>query len=279
MTPKERRQKRREVWSRRLRRVGIVVGLVVVAVGLPALTFWGYSHLMDSDYFSLTYVDVEGLNYLEEEALVDAAEEVGGEHILEVYPERLEATIASLPFVEDVEVERKFPDRMYITIDEYDPVAVVVDDGFWLVDDDGRPFLEIESPELDDRLWALPMISGLSRAELETVRGRRDFATARNVYQMYHDRGLDEHQAISEVHVDELLGISLIVGETGTEVRLGRGKWEERLDEFAVVQNSLIRRGLDPAYLLVDQEGELSRVVVGRRGGADEADVATPSRE
>lgn len=266
-SPRQRKAERRRLLGRWARRIGVVFGLTAVAAGLPALILYGYTYMMDSDYFALTYVDVEGLYYLDEEALLEAAEDMAGEHILDVRPEELEVTMRTLPFVADAAVERRFPDRLHIRIVEYDPSAVIVDDGFWLADARGEVFLTLDSMSSHEELWDLPLITGLSRGELETDEGKSRFRTGLMVHDLYVDMGLDEFHEISEVHVDEILGVSLVVGQTGTEVRLGWGKWEQRLERLGVVQQSLIRRGVDAAYVLIDHESDLSRVAVGRRTG------------
>lgn len=258
-----------------MRRLGLGGGLAAVAFGLPALILWGYSHLMDSDYFALTYVDVQGLVHLEEEELLETAGTLAGEHILNVSADRLEMTIASLGFVSDVEVQRRFPDRLHITIEEHQPVAIVVDDGFWLANDDGEVFYELTEADDAAGLWELPLVSGLSRAELEDEQRRGRLEGALEAYEQYRAMNLHEKQAVSEIHVDDLLGVSLIVGETGTEVRLGQGRWEQRLEQFAAVQASLIRRGVDAAYVLVDHENDLSRVAVGQRSKPTDGDERT----
>ena len=259
-----------------MRRLGIVICFVALAAGLPALIFYGYSYMMESDYFALTYVDVEGLNHLEEEALLQAAEAVAGEHILDVRPGELESTMRSLPFVADVMVERRFPDRLYIAIEEYDPAVIIVDEGFWLADGRGEVFLALDASAPDDELWQLPLVSGLSRADLLGDEARQRLRTALEVYDLYHQMGLDERHPVSEVHLDELLGLSLVVGETGTEIRLGWGRWEERLERLVVIQDSLIRRGVNATYVLIDHESDLNRVAVGRRAEPGNGEVRAP---
>ena len=248
-----------------LKRIGFVVALLVVAVGLPILIFWGYGELMESDYLALRYVDVEGLHHLEEEALLEAAEEVAGENLLNVRSDYLEMTMATLPFVAEVEVERRFPDRLYISIVEYEPRAIVVDDGLWLVDPSGEVFLEVSEAQGSESLLRQPLITGLSRAEMKTQQGRQNYASALEVIRHYEATELSQLHPISEVHVDELLGMTLVIGEGGTEVRLGWGRWEERLERLEVVHASLVRRGVDAAYILIDHESDLDRVAVGQR--------------
>src|SRR5690606_8770356 len=95
--------------------------------------------------------------------------------------------------------------------------------------------------------------------------GRESLARAVEVARMYESMGLGRLQRLSQIHVDEVMGISLVTEETGTEIRLGRGRYEERLRRLEVVQSTLIERGMDADYVLVDQEGDLNRVAVGRR--------------
>ena len=244
-----------------------------MALGLPALIFYGYSHVMESDYFSLTYVDVEGLYHLDEETLLESAEAVGGEHILDVKSEHLEATMRSLPFVRDVEVERRFPDRLHVKIQEYDPAVIVVDDGFWLSDHHGEVFLRLDSSTPEGGFWHLPLMTGLTRAELGTESGRAKLRLGLEAHAQYEALGLHEVDPVSEIHVDDLLGVSLVVGEVGTEIRLGRGRWKERLERFAVIRQSLSLHGVQAAYMLIDHESDLSRVAVGPLTGPGSGDV------
>ena len=273
--PEEVRRDRRAVIGSWMRRTAVVVGLGAVAVGVPLGAFYGYSHLMESEYFAVTYVDVEGLEFLDEELLLEAAGEIAGAHLLDVEPDGLAAIMADLPFVADVSVERRFPDRLHIVIEEHQPRAILVDERFWLVDGTGEVFLELDTPHPTGSLWELPLVSGLSRADLEFQEGRELLRMGLEAHRAYEARGLHQMQPISEVVVDEMLGISLIVGDLGTEVRLGKGRWEERMDRLAVVQESLNQRRIDPSYILIDHDRELNRVAVGQRrkpgNGEDEA--------
>ncbi|MEC9398119.1 MAG: hypothetical protein VX475_10890, partial [Myxococcota bacterium] len=69
--------------------------------------------------------------------------------------------------------------------------------------------------------------------------------------------------ALDHVHADPVLGLSLIVGDQGMEVRLGWGRWKERLERYNVVHGSLAERGVDVEYILIDQDDDIDRVAVG----------------
>ncbi len=264
-SPEQRRQERRQRVARWARRVGYGAAIAAVAVGVPMLSMWGYDAVMESDALALTYVDVEGLHYLDEDALLDAADPMGGEHLFNVQSEQLEATLEGLPFIEKAQVRRRFPDRLYISIEEHEPVAIMIDDGFWLVDEEGRPVVELDAARPHVDLWSLPLVSGLSRATMETDEGRRQLKDAMEVYEIYEELGLEDKEEISEIHVDELLGLSLVVGPEAIEIRLGHDRWTERLERWKQIRRTLEEREVDPSYVLIDHESEIDRVAVGQR--------------
>ncbi|TXD37537.1 FtsQ-type POTRA domain-containing protein [Lujinxingia vulgaris] len=250
------------LWARRL---GTSLAVIAVGLGLPYLVLQGYSHTMQSEYFQVNYLDVEGLNYLEERELLEAAERIAGENILNVDPRRIESAMSGLPFVRSVDVERRLPDRLRITIEEYEPAALIADEGIWLADTRGEVFLAMDSARSIEGLWDLPLVTGLTRADLVEDEARQRLLEALSVWELYHAMELDEQQPLSELHLDAALGLSLVTAETGTEIRLGWGRWQDRLSRLKVVQTSLIRRGMDAEYVLIDQERDLSRVTVGPR--------------
>ncbi|WP_146618106.1 cell division protein FtsQ/DivIB [Lujinxingia litoralis] len=248
-----------------VRRVGTTLGVLLVGLGLPYLVLQGYTHTMTSEYFQVNYLDVEGLEYLEERVLLEAAERIAGENILNIDPRRLESTMRGLPFVRSVTVERRLPDRLRIAIEEHRPAAIIVDEGLWLADESGEVFLAMDSAQALKGLWNLPLVTGVTRGELASESGRERLLEALSVWDLYHAMGMEKQQRLSELHLDAGLGLSFVTEETGTEIRLGWGRWEERLHRLNVVQRSLIRRGMDAEYVLVDQERDLNRVTVGPR--------------
>lgn len=264
-TKEQRVATRREtawLWARRL---GTSLAVILVGLGLPYLVLQGYSHTMQSEFFQVNYLDVEGLHYLEERELLEAAERIAGENILNVDPRRIESAMSGLPFVRSVNVERRLPDRLRVTIEEYQPAALIADEGIWLADNRGEVFLAMDSAHSLEGLWELPLVTGITRAELVEDEGRERLLEALSVWDLYHAMDLEKQHRLSELHLDAGLGLSLVTAETGTEIRLGWGRWQERLEKLKAVQGSLIRRGMDAEYVLIDQERDLSRVTVGPR--------------
>src|SRR5699024_6920467 len=92
---------------------------------------------------------------------------------------------------------------------------------------------------------------------------------------LYTQMGLNEWEPLSEIHIDSTLGLTLVTAATGVEIRLGRGRYRERLRRLEVVQRAIAQRAMEADYILIDQESDLSReeaelvrVAVGLRHGA-----------
>lgn len=254
------------------------VFLALVALGLPYLILQAYHHTLTSTYFSVEIINVEGFSHVDASQALEGAGVVRGINAFSFEPRRAEAHLMSAPFVRTAKVERRLPATLNVVVEEHDPVAVIVDEQFFLVDRFGEPFMGLDVQEWSDRFAHLPLISGIGVSDLGSDEGRQRLNQALEVARMYEEMGLDRHQPLSQIHVDSMMGISLVTEETGTEIRLGWGRWAERLERLKVVQTSLIDRGVDADYVLIDQEEDLSRVAVGQRldPGKGEAGVKSP---
>jgi hypothetical protein len=79
----------------------------------------------------------------------------------------------------------------------------------------------------------------------------------------YGSQGLIRFDALSEIHFDELVGFSLLTRDLHLEVRLGHDRFLERLGRLRDVLRTLDGEDLTERYILLDAEGELTRVAVG----------------
>lgn len=241
-----------------------VVFLLAVAVGLPYGIFHAYIHTVSGHYFQLETIDVDGLSRVDRATLLERAGLLEGVNMFDVDAERASEAVEAHPWIRSARVERRLPDQVVVDVEEYEAAAVVVDDGYQLVDERGEVFKELESSEAGD-LLELPLVTGVDVDETSPKELRNRLLEALGVVEMYRVRGLADWQPLSEVHFDPVLGLSIVTADSGTEIRLGRGRYRERLERLEVVQSSLVERGIDAEYILIDQESDLSRVAVGRR--------------
>lgn len=292
---RKRRPLRQRVESAGERVIGLgrkllpLVFLLAVAIGVPFGIFQAYLSTVSGAYFQLSDVSVTGLAHIERAALLERARLRAGRNIFDIDTERVQAAIATHPWVREVEVERRLPNQIRVHLVEYTPVAVLVGERYRLVSEDGDIFDTIEPGASLDAFIHLPMISGLevtrnaSDSNLSSpaaarlvVADKAVFLEAMEVSRLYEEMGFSQWEPLSEIHVDPTLGLSLISADTGIEIRLGRGRYRERLERLKVVKESIVKRAMEVDYILIDQDSDLSRVAVGQRyaeklgqGGAD----------
>jgi cell division protein FtsQ len=239
--------------------------LLAVAIGLPYGIFHAYIRTVSGTYFQLEELEVDGHQYVDHAEIVERAGLVEGLNIFDIDLDRADRVLEAHPWIRSAHIERRLPDSISVTITEQEPVALLIDDRYHLVDADGQVFKALEGEDPIDELLALPMVSGLRADALETPEGRAIFLEAMDVVHHYRQMGLSDWEPLSEVHVDTVLGLTLVTADTGVEIRLGRGRYRERLERLKVVQQTIAQRAMEVEYILIDQESDLSRVAVGRR--------------
>lgn len=130
------RERRDCVSRQRGRRRGtllVVLTLVVVAAGL-------FLWLRSSDVFAVKRITCTAVTHLTSEDISRATADARGVSLLRLSTGEIEERLAALPYVQSVDVHRRFPDTLEIELIEHEPVARVQDkDGdAWLVSVDGR---------------------------------------------------------------------------------------------------------------------------------------------
>ena len=262
-------------WYERLKafvgRVGPYLILAVVAVTVPYLVLLGYRHVVSSPYFQVSDVDVRGAHHADIEGLARRANLIHGVNIFDVEPASSKEVFEQSPWVRRASVDRRLPDRVVVSLEEYRPAAVLVDGGYGVVAASGRLIKRLDTTP-GPALLDLPMLTGLAIDSTDQKRGRALVAEAIRVAERYQQMGLAEERPLSEVHVDPVVGLTLIEQKSGTEIRLGRGRYRRRLERLELLRKSLAEREIEPAYILLDQEESLDRVTVGRRSDQGRSD-------
>ena len=148
--------------------------------------------------------------------------------IWDAAPDLVRVRLQSHPWVRRVSVQREFPNRLKIGIDERRPVAIVRLDELNYVDRSGR----ILGPLRDGDSRDFPLITGLEEAEPS---GFTPIGVHRALRLLRLCERLNCVDAISEVHVDRNRGITVFPLRTAVAVVLGWGSWREKLARSARV--------------------------------------------
>jgi cell division protein FtsQ len=267
--------RRRRSWSDRfsgwcqagwqwLRRAAPWLAAVVVAVGLPYGAVYLYLGAASSTHFDIDTVTVEGADYLNGSKMAREAHIVEGMNVLDIDEARAEQTLQKSAWVREATVETQLPGEAVVTLEEREPVALLADAKWAIVDRQGNAFKLMGRGDPIERLLDLPLVTGLDAKDMRRPSGQQWLERALRAGRLYRTFGLAEEAPLSEIHVDRTMGISLITVD-GTEIRLGRERFRQRLGRLGAVRRELTQRSVQPSYILMDLGEPLRRAAIGRR--------------
>lgn len=136
-------------------RIATVLVLLATVVGAGTLVRrWVSSHR----YFEVVAIEVRGAKAASPESIARAARIERGQNLWGVVPVLAEERLLALPRMRSAKVERTFPDRVTIVVEEREPVAVVLArSGPMLVDAEAAMFPALPGEPLE----AYPYVTGL----------------------------------------------------------------------------------------------------------------------
>jgi cell division protein FtsQ len=246
----------------------------VVALALLAAAAWGaYRAGYASDRFRVREIRFHGLARLKAEQLLTVLPVRRGDHLLTVDPGLVEATLRKQPWVAGAEVRRRFLDgALDVEVREHRAAALVALGGLYLADEEGRVF-EQAAPGVG---LDLPVVTGIDR---EAYLSRRDeveqvLAAAVALARRWSAQKLDARAPISEIHVDPVLGTTVVTGD-GTEIRLGQQDLDAKLSRLVRLLPALAAEPRKPEVIHLDNRRHPDWVAV-RFVGAEGAGSAGP---
>lgn len=114
---------------------GLLAGLVIV-VSLAALAY-AADIVMRLPAVAVKHIDVSGYLTIKPEKIIEISGIRPGQPILKVDLGSVKKRVIMHPQISDAAVVRDFPDTIHINIVERRPVALIMQDGFFEVDQDG----------------------------------------------------------------------------------------------------------------------------------------------
>jgi cell division protein FtsQ len=239
-----RRRRGRDELRRRIRLVGLAtlhVATVVVVVGwgVPNAAAFARTH----PYFALDEVVIQHRGHVSEAAVRDAAGLRDGMSIWDVDADAVRRALERLPWVRSARVTRRLPGRVTIRLREYRPAAIVRLPGpgssLHYVATNGRIFAPVEDVDGRD----LPYITGLDPARVETGAAVHEIHAAMQALHVAA-RHRSAIGVVSEIHVDEIHGLTVMPMRPAVPIHLGWGDVEAKLARVAeVLPHWLAREG------------------------------------
>jgi cell division protein FtsQ len=210
-------------WARRLR-LGVLAALcgTSLAVGVWYGVPWCVRAITSHPYFALTTIEIEGNRRLDRREVLQWAGVSEGGSVWDAAPGTVRLRLLSHPWIQLAQVQREFPNRLMIRVQERRPVAIVLADGPRYVDRRGH----VLGPLNDDDSRNFPIISGLDGAALAAF---TDIGMHRALQVLRWCERLSSVDALSEIHVDRHRGVTVFPRHTRAAVVLGWGNWREKL--------------------------------------------------
>jgi cell division protein FtsQ len=236
---------RRRAITRLARGLRWAGGLAAIAGILVGAAAW----VLTTPRLAVRSIEVEGASRVSVEEILAEANIPPGINILKLDPAGVRARLEALPQIRRAEVTRDLPDRVTILVEERRPFTLVHAGRLHWLDDEARLLGE----EREAVAPAVPIISGLSDAELDSMRSapgpkaRAAIAVVRALL-----RGSPALAAeISEIDMSRREGPVLYTLD-GIEVRLGTEHWDERLARLEGILGQLTSRNGAAGVTAVD---------------------------
>ena len=234
------------------------MGLLLVAVVMTSVFIYAYNFLISRPYFEIKEISVRGLKELTEKDVLASAEIRPAQNLLAINTDAVMRRVAANQWVKNVYIGRELPNKLVVEVQERSPLVLVKQaSDYYLMDGEGFVFKKLgKSDEVD-----LPILTGI-KAEDKTKSplflSTLNLLKTISVSSQYAYLG-----TISEIHIDEVFGLSLI-SDTGLYLKLGMGGFESKLKKLTLVLADLEQRGMKKGYLCIDLSDE-SKVTVQRK--------------
>lgn len=204
-----------------------VCGITLAAAvwyGIPAGLCWAKAH----PYFAIAKLELDGNRRLTRREVLDWIGVQEGTSVWDATPADLQLRLEGHPWISHASVQREFPRRLAITMQERRPVAIVRLDTLNYIDRAGH----VLGPLRDDDSRDFPLITGL---EDEAVRGFAPIGIHRALQFLRRCERVGCFDGVSEVHVSQQRGVTVFPLRTTVAVVLGWGGWREKLARSARV--------------------------------------------
>jgi len=249
--------------SGRFRDAAVTVLSVLLTLGLCYGAWAGYRWLTTAEIFQVAGIDVAGTVRISNEDIRSVAEQFTGRNIFRVDIAGAAREAAANPWVKDVRIERRLPNRIRMVFEERTPRAVLqAANGRYLMDGDGVVIAPVR--EGDQTAAVLPTVALGDRrvAQREAV----DSEALPAVMELLDELTLRGGWDLASVTIRAGSPEAIAVRYADREFRLGRGNYPEKLRRLGEIVSDMNRRGLDYAYIELRPERQAA-VMVKKDGG------------
>jgi cell division protein FtsQ len=245
----------------------IAAGSALVLLIVSALCVYAYLYFSESDYFMIKRFDIRGISKVSRAQILSASGLDRPVNAITFDTVAAVRSLKSLPWIEDAEISRTPPpDGVTIRVREYKARAVVNLEQLYYIDQEGRPFKNLEPGEDPD----FPVVSGFTLDEL-LEGGPLVKSQVLEVFELMdilaERRGDFALENVSEIRRDPDIGITIFMKNGGLEARLGFGPYGEKTGRLETVFRKLRDNGWHEGLIYLNLEC-VPRVTAGYLKGS-----------
>lgn len=231
---------------------------VVAGAGVTYLGHRGYVFVTTTDALAVHQIDMTGLDRADREAIVRLLGIEPGANLLSLDTTELERRVIAHPWVAEASVERLFPHRLAVHVEEHKPVVMVALDGLYYANAQG----EIVKRHAPGETESLAVITGLTKEQVEAGDGRAQAKLRRAIGFVEDVRvELGDAVTIDEIHLDPITGLSFTPGQEKTRVMVGRPPWRASIRRWGTLRAEMKRRGIAAHEITLGGERRPGRAV------------------
>jgi len=236
--------------------------MFIMVMGTGYLGWHTYQWTERTGFFQISGIDVRGVSRVGEEDIKAIAGVFTGQHIFRADIQGAARRARSHPWVKNVKIERRLPNRISMLIEERVPVVIVeAGGGRFLADADGMIIERLQKNA--PGAWPLPVMTmrGGSLRAGEEIRSE-EFAEAFTLVQELRKRG---GWRLEDVVIRADSASSLTIVYAGHEIRIGAGRYDEKLHRLSEVMTDIKRRGIQFAYVDLRPERQAAVMIEKQR--------------
>lgn len=235
---------------------------VLLTIALCYGGWAGYRWLTTAEIFKVAGVDVTGTVRTTNEDIRSVAGQFTGRNIFRVDIAGAAREAAANPWVRDVRIERRLPNRIHMIFEERTQRAVLqAANGRYLMDREGVVIVPVR--EAAEAAAGLPtiVINHLRAARREAV----DSEALMPAVELLDELALRGGWDLGSVTIRAGTPETIAVRYAGREFRMGRGNYAEKLRRLGEIVSDMNRRGLDYAYIELRPERQAAVGIADRR--------------
>jgi|GEM_PF-1561624 len=238
-----------------------IITIVMIAAG-GLLAWKAYQTLLHAEMFQIAGVDIKGAKQIREADLKEIAGVFTGQNIFKVDLETPVRRARANPWVKDVRIYRRLPNRISMVVTERVAFAQLdTGAGRYVMDSDGVVIERIEKENASE--WPLPVVAITANrvrpGEQVTFEG---MAESLMLITEIAERG---GWRLNEVTIKAGSPETLSVLYADHEFKIGTGNYAEKLRRLAEILSDGTQRGLEIAY--VDLRPERQAAVMVKNTG------------